>query len=405
MTAPLPAGATSARDPTAKNVTLLAICQGLAMSASSLTFTIMALVGYSLAEDKAYATLPIALQFLASTLTTIPASLIMRRLGRRVGLSIGAAIGVASGLVSAKAVFDASFPLLCLGGALYGVANAHAFYYRFAAADTASEAFKARAISLVLAGGVVAGFLGPQLAVWTQDLFAPVLFAGGFVALTGLSVLALAVLQFIEIPRMSASERREGGRPLLQIARTPVFLVAALAGMTGYGAMNLVMTSTPLAIIACNHPFEAAALVIQWHVVAMYLPSFVTGKLIDRFGWGRIIGLGALLILGCVLVNLSGQSVWQFWSALVLLGVGWNFMFVGGTALLTEAYRPAEKAKVQALNDFLVFGTVACTALASGQLFDGLGWQAVNLSVVVPILMAIAGVVWLSRQRVPQPAE
>ncbi|MGF1611621.1 MAG: MFS transporter [Kiloniellales bacterium] len=385
-----------------RNVVLLAICQGLAMSGSALIITVAALVGHSLAEDKALATLPLALQFAATMAATMPASLLMQRWGRRAGFSLGAGFALVSGLVSAQALFMSSFWLFCLGNALFGVATAHAFYYRFAAADTASPAFKSRAISLVLAGGLVAAFLGPELAKWSRDLFAPVLFAGGFLCIAGLALLSLVVLQFIDIPRPHAAERRQGGRPLLEIARQPEFAIAVLCAMVGYGAMNLVMTSTPLAVVACQHPFESAAFVIQWHVAAMFAPSFVTGHLIRRLGVLPVLTLGALLVLGCVAINLSGVAVIQFWSALVLLGVGWNFLFVGGTTLLTETYRPEERAKAQGLNDLLVFGTVALTALGSGMLFEAFGWQAVNLAVVAPVLLVGLGLAWLVRRRAAQ---
>ena len=396
-------GGSAAGDPTIKNVVLLSICQALAMSGTSLIMTVSALVGFSLAEDKALATLPLALQFAAMMAATAPASFLMQRLGRRAGFSLGALFGVAAGLLSAQAIFAADFALFCIGAALYGVAAAHAFYYRFAAADTASDAFKSRAISLVLAGGLVAAFLGPELAKWSRELFAPVLFAGGYLCIAVLSLLGLIVLQFIRIPRPSVEERRSSGRPLGEIVRQPSFFVAVLCAMIGYGAMNLVMTSTPLAMVACAHPFEAAAMVIQWHVVAMFAPSFFTGSLIHRFGVLPILGVGALLVLGCVAINLSGIEVAQFWSALVLLGLGWNFLFVGGTSLLTEAYRPEEKAKVQALNDLLVFGMVTATAFASGFLYNAFGWAAVNLGVIGPILGVLAVIVWFSRQRAAAP--
>ena len=391
------------RDPTVRNVVLLAICQGLAMSTSALTISVASLVGYSLAVDKSLATMPLFFQFAAVMVVTIPASLFMKRFGRRAGLSLGAAVGMVSGLLSAWAIFESSFTLFCVGAFLFGISVAHAFYYRFAAADTASATFKSKAIALVLAGGLVAAFLGPELAKWSKDLFAPVLFAGGYLAISVLLLASLVILQFIRIPRTLESMAR-GGRPLLEIVRQPRFIIAVLCATTGYGAMNLVMTATPLAVIACNHPFESAAFVIQWHVVAMFAPSFFTGHLIQRFGVAPLLIVGTLLILGCVAVNLSGVEVAQFWAALVLLGLGWNFLFVGATALLTETYRPAEKAKVQGLNDFLVFGTVALTALTSGALFDTLGWEAVNLAVVVPVLAAGAAALWLGRQHHPAAA-
>ena len=390
-------------DPTVRNVVLLAICHALAMSASAMTITMAALAGHLLAEDKGMATLPLAFQFLATMVVTIPTSLLMERIGRRAGFSLGAVCGIAAGLIAARGIFIDDFALFCLGSALFGVASAFAYFYRFAAADTASEAFKSKAISLVMAGGLVAAFLGPQLAVWTRELFAPVLFAGGYMAIAALAGLALLILQFIAIPKPSVAVRRNAGRPLLEIIRQRKFLVAVLAAITGYGGMNIVMTATPLAMMACNHPFESAALVIQWHAVGMFAPAFFTGHLIQRFGCERIIAIGGLLILGCVGVNLSGVAVWQFWLALFLLGIGWSFMFIGGTTLLTEVYRTEERAKIQGLNDLLVFGSVAVTAWSSGQIFDALGWQAVNLSLLLPVVLALGLALWLGRRRALAP--
>ena len=387
-------GSLLALGPATRNVVLLALCQGLAMSCNALSITVTALVGYSLAADKSLATLPLALQFVAMVATTIPASLFMQRFGRRAGLSLGAVIGIASGALGTHAVLQGAFLEFCVATLLFGVFSCHAQFYRFAAADATSADLRGRAISLVMAGGLVAAFLGPQLAVWSRDWLAPVLFAGGYLAVAAISVVILLVLQLLRIPPTSIDPASGSERPLSEIAGQPAFLLAALAAMVGYGAMNLVMTATPLAIVACQHPFETAALVIQWHVVGMFAPSFFTGHLIARFGVYRIIALGGILILGCVAVNLSGVEVFQFWSALVLLGLGWNFMFIGGTTLLTRTYRPAEKAKVQALNEFLVFGTVASTALGSGALFHALGWGAVNLAVLAPVAMTVVAAGW-----------
>ncbi|MDH3790477.1 MAG: MFS transporter [Rhodospirillales bacterium] len=387
------------RDPTAKNVILLALCQALGMSCSALIITITALIGFDLAPNKGLATLPLALQFLAMMSTAAPASFFMRRFGRRAGFSLGAAMGCIAGGLGMQAIFAQSFPLFCASSILFGAFAAHVQFYRFAAADTASEAYRSRAISLVLAGGLLAAFLGPELAKWSRDLFAPGLYAGGYLCIVGLALISLLLLQFIEIPRPAALERRDSGRPLSSIARQPAFVVAVLSAMVGYGAMNLVMTATPLAVVSHNHSFEAAAFVIQWHVVGMYAPSFFTGNLIHRFGVVPILALGAVLVLGCVAVNLSGTEVFHFWTALVLLGLGWNFLFVGGTTLLTDCYRPEERAKAQALNEFLVFGTVTCTALLSGALYNALGWQAVNLGVIAPLVLVLCAVLWLGRRR------
>jgi MFS family permease len=387
------------RDPTVKNVILLASCQALGMSSSALIITVTALVGYELAPHKVFATLPLALQFLAMMSSAAPASFFMWRFGRRAGFSLGAVLGCIAGGLGLQAIIAESFILFCVSSIVFGAFSAHVQFYRFAAADTASDAFRSRAISLVLAGGLLAAFLGPELAKWSRDLLAPALYAGGYLCIAGLALTSLVLLQFIEIPRPDAAERRNRGRPLWAIARQPAFAFAVLCAMVCYGAMNLVMTATPLAVVAHNHTFDAAALVIQWHVVGMYAPSFFTGHLIHRFGIVPMLALGAVLVLGCVAVNLAGTEVVHFWFALVLLGLGWNFLFVGGTTLLTECYRPEERAKAQALNEFLVFGTVTCTALLSGALYHALGWQAVNLGVIAPLVLVLCAVLWLGRRR------
>jgi MFS family permease len=387
------------RDPTAKNVVLLALCQASGMSCSALIITITALIGFDLAPNKGLATLPLALQFLAMMSTAAPASFFMRRFGRRAGFSLGATMGIAAGALGMQAIFAQSFVLFCTCSILFGAFAAHVQFYRFAAADTASEAYRSRAISLVLAGGLLAAFLGPQLATWSRGLFAPYLYAGGYLCIVALALTSLVLLQFIEIPRPPARQGGDSGRPLSVIARQPDFAVAVLCAMVGYGAMSLIMTATPLAVVAHDHSFEAAAFVIQWHVVGMYAPSFFTGHLIHRFGVVTILALGALLMLVCLVVNLSGTEEFHFWTALLLLGLGWNFLFVGGTTLLTDCYRPEERAKAQALNEFLVFGTVTCTALLSGALYNALGWQAVNLGVIAPLVVVLCAVLWLGRRR------
>jgi len=392
------------RDPSLRNVALLAFCQALSMTCLSLLITISALVGSLLAVDPALATLPLSLQFLGVLVTTIPASLLMERWGRRAGFSLGAVLGIVGGLLCTLAVFTADFLLLCFGSLLLGGFSAFSMYYRFAAADTASNAFKSRAISLVLAGGVLAAVAGPELAKHTRELFAPVAFAGGYAAIAALCLLSLAILQFIRIPRPPARVRGDSGRPLAVIARQPRFIVAVLCGMVAYGTMNLVMVSTPLAMIACDHPFETAAFVIQLHVLGMYVPSFFTGSLIARFGLPPVLLAGALLLLACVAVALTGIEVLNFAAGLVLLGLGWNLLYVGGSTLLTETHRPEEKAKVQAANEFLVFGVVTVTAFSSGALHEGLGWEWLNLVTVPAILAALVAVLWLVRvERRPQP--
>ncbi len=391
--------AASERDPTRRNVAVLAVCMALTMSCLSLLMTVSAVVGDMLAADPALATFPLALQFLAVLGSTIPASFFMQRFGRRAGFTVGAFCGFLGGLIAAAAVWYGSFLLLCVGSVFLGAMAVHGGFYRFAAADTASASFRPKAISLVMAGGIGAAILGPELAKQTRDLFEPLLFFGGYLAISVLNLVVMALLQLVRIPRPSRQTRATSGRPLLEIATQPTFIVAALAAMVGYGAMNLIMVPTPLAMLGCDHPFEVAAFVIQLHVLGMYAPSFFTGHLLHKFGHLPILGLGALLILACVAVNLAGVEVGHFSVALILLGLGWNFLFVGGTSLVTETYRVEEKAKVQALNDTLVWGTVAITAFSSGAVYNALGWQAVNLAVVLPLLAVLGALFWLGLRR------
>ncbi len=383
------------RDPTRKNVFLLAVCQALAMSGSSMLAAVAALAGFMIAEDKSLATLPVACQFLATMLSTIPASLIMRRIGRRAGFSIGQIFGMCGAVIAGYAIFEINFPLFVAGSFLIGVHNAFWQYYRFAAADTASEAFRARSISYVLAGGVVAAVVGPEVAKLSVDIFEPVKFAGSYAAFVMIVLISISVLQFIEIPRVSASERGTSGRALGAIARQPKLIVAVLSSMLGYAVMAMVMTATPLAMAVCGHAFNDTAFVIEWHMLGMFAPSFFMGHLISRFGSLNIIFFGVLLMVGALLTGLSGISVVQFWGALVLLGLGWNCMFVGGTTLLTETYKQAERAKTQALHDFLVFTAVAIGSFSSGKIQYELGWTWINLAMIPPMLAVFVAVLWL----------
>lgn len=378
-----------------RNVLLLALSQGLFMIGTSTMIAEAALVGYALAENKALATLPTGLQQLMVMVTAIPASFLMQRIGRRWGFTVGATFGVLGAAVATYGVFQASFVLFCLGTVLTGVYNGFGQFYRFAAVDGSTADWRSKAISYTLAGGVIAAIIGPELAKATKDSLAPVTYAGSFAALIGVAFVAMLVLQFIQIPTPSAAERSGGGRPLSEIARNPTFLVAVLAAMVGYGGMAFVMTVTPLAMVGHHHAFESAALVIQWHVLAMFAPSFFTGSLIARFGVLRIMTLGTLLFGAALAVNLSGTDVPRFWTGLVLIGVAWNFLYIGGTALLTQSYLPSEKAKVQAANDFLVFGSVAFCALSSGALHERYGWETLNLVLLPFIGATLAAVLWL----------
>jgi MFS family permease len=384
--------------PARRNVLILASCQALAMTGTTMVVAVGALTGAQLATDKGLATLPVALTFMFMMVATAPASLLMGRLGRRVGFTVGQTVGVVGASVATYAIFRENFLLFCVGSALLGVHNGFWQYLRFAAADTASEAFRSRAISYVMAGGVVAAIVGPELAKFSRAIFAPVLFAGCYVAIGFLCLIAILLLQGLHIPPPKLAGLA-GGRPVTAIVRQPVFIVAALAGMFGYSVMTLVMQATPLAMDSAHFHFDDAAFVIQGHVLGMFAPSFVTGHLIRRFGALNVILTGTFLYILCMTINLTGGGLMSFWISLLLLGIGWNFMFVGGTTLLTEAYTPAERAKTQAVNDFCVFGTVAVASYLSGALHHWLGWKAVNLGIALPMLVVFLAATWLLMYR------
>jgi MFS family permease len=382
-----------------RNIALLAICQALMMTCNSLVIATSALVGLALATDKWLATLPLGLQFLATMSLTLPASLLMKRLGRRAGFQLGALLGLAGALLCTYGIFAHSFVGFCGGAFLLGAFNAFGQYYRFAAADTATLQFRSQAISLVLAGGVVAAFAGPNLANWTRAMFDTALFAGSYASLIALYATSALVSSFIAIPPPAEAERRHSGRSLSDIMRQPDFIVAVLSAMIAYGVMNLLMTSTPLAMQHNGHSFGATAFVIEWHVLGMFAPGFVTGRLIKRAGLLNVMLAGSMLLGVCAGVNLLGVSVVHFWLGLLLLGIGWNFLFTGATTLLTEIYTAAEKAKVQGINDLLVFATVTLSAMSSGALHHSIGWAAVNLAVAPAIVLSLLAILWLRWRR------
>ncbi len=390
--------------PAQRNALLLAVCQALYMSGTSLMISTSPLVGHLLAEDKTLATLPIAVHHVGIMAATLPASFIMQRLGRRNGFLVGAAIGFTAALSAIYAVFAASFELFTLAILMAGFANGFAVFYRFAAADTAGEDFRAKAISWVMAGGLFAAFIGPEVAKATVDLFSPVLYAGAYAGLACFYVLTAIVVSMVQIPRPVTTKGASSGRPLGEILRQPACIVALLAGIFGYATMSLVMTSTPLAMYGCGFGFTDSATVIQFHIFAMFAPSFFTGNLIKRFGVLNIIGAGVAINLACVAVNLAGVDFLNFSVALVLLGIGWNFMFIGATTLLTTVHAPAERAKLQGMNDFLMFATTAAAAFSSGGLLNLLGWNVVNLSVVPLLGLVAVALVWLRLRRVPAAA-
>ncbi|HEY9644427.1 MAG TPA: MFS transporter [Coleofasciculaceae cyanobacterium] len=387
-----------------KTVALLALCQALAMTSSIVLFTTAALIGSTLATDKSLATLPLALLQLATMLTTIPAALILKRWGRKLGFMAGVWVGLGGAGVGIYAIFAGSFVLFSIATLLYGIFNGFVGYYRFAAADVATEAFRARAIAFVIAGGILAALLGPELATWTKD-WLPVTFAGGLVAIALLQILTLLLLSWVDLPPLTQPKHQEAGRSLGAIVQQPVFIVAALGSMIGYGVMALLMTATPLAMVSAHHPFHTAASVIQWHVLGMFTPSLFTGYLIARFGVLTIILIGIFFNGLCVAINLAGTNAPHFFGALLLLGIGWNFMFIGSTTLLTQSYTPTERAKTQATHDFLMLSFVAFTTFLSGQLLNDLGWAAVNYTGLTLIGVALVAVLYLWQQRSGLPSK
>lgn len=373
-----------------RNVAVLIAAQAILGSQMPVIMILGGLAGQMLADDKALATLPISMLVLVSMFAAPTISAIMGRYGRQLGFLIGALAGFIGSAMQAYAMIIGSFELLVGGGAVSGIyMGAHGFY-RFAATDTASADFRPKAISWVLAGGLLSAIVGPELAKYSRDLLAPIPFAGAYVAAAGLNVVGVLLFLGLSIPTPPRPKKGAGtGRPLWQIVKQPRVAVSMLCAMVSYALMNLVMTSTPLAIVACGYNPDDAAGVVQAHVLAMFAPSFFTGNLIARFGAPKIITLGLVLLAACGAVALSGIELEQFYAALILLGVGWNFSFIGATAMLAGAHTEEERAKVQGLNDFLVFGLVAVASFSSGALMDQMGWEAVNLA-MVPFL-ALAG--------------
>lgn len=371
------------------NVLRLAAAQALTGANSAVIFATGSIVGATLAPNVSLATVPLSMYVLGMAAGTLPTGWISRAYGRRVAFFIGTGCGALTGALGALAILRGQFRLFCLATFLGGLYGAVAQSYRFAAADGASAAFRPKAVSWVMAGGVFAGVLGPQLVQWTMDIWPPYLFAFSFVVQAAVALVAMAVLAGVDAPRPAAADLH-GGRPLLEIARHPRFLAAALCGVVAYPIMNLVMTSAPLAMQMCGLSVSDSNFGIQWHIVAMYGPSFFTGSLISRFGAPRIVALGLVMEAAAAGIGLSGLSALHFWATLVVLGIGWNFAFVGASALVLETHRPAERNKVQAFNDFLVFGMMAIASFASGQLLANFGWNAVNLVVFPPVLLGLA---------------
>jgi len=380
---------------TSRNIGLLAACQALLFTNNSTLIAINGLAGLALAPYAGLATMTIACWVLGGALATMPASLHMKRVGRQACLTRGTFWGIGGALICASAIYLQSFWLLCFGTLVWGVYNAYGQYYRFAAADASTPEYRPTAISLVLAGGLVGGIIGPTLSRWTVDLLDKK-FMGAYLVLIVVAIATMVLLRFIDIPAPSAAERAASGRPLREIAAQPKFIIAVLSAAIGYGVMNFLMSSTPIAMQICGHPFSAATFIISSHIVGMFGPSFFTGHLIKRFGVLNVMLAGAAINLVCIAVALSGITIAHFWWSLVLLGVGWNFLYTGGTTLLTETYRPEEKAKAQGTNDQCIFIMMLISSFSSGLTVTTAGWSRVNILALPLIAIVAAALIWFT---------
>jgi MFS family permease len=384
-----------------RTVAALATAQAVKNSGAAVVVVTAPLVGAALASDEALATIPLAALPLAAVTCTIPAAWLMLRIGRKLSFMLSTGLGIGGCLLAWMSISSGRFWLFVLSVALIGAFNAVGNYFRFAAADSVPKPERGRAVGYVLVGGVVAALVGPNLANAARSSIDGAPFAGSYAAMIPLYVLAFVALSLTSLPKDSetkSTEATNGGRPLRAIVSQPRYIVAVTCATLGYAGMSLVMTATPLAMQHNAHAFSDTAFVIQWHVLGMFAPSFVTGELIRRFGVLPIMSFGALLGFGCVLTNLVGTSVWHFWLALLLLGLSWNFLFVGGTTLLTETYRPSERAQAQATNDFVVFSVVAVASLSAGALHHAFGWEAVNIAALPMYAIALLSIGWCARQ-------
>ncbi|RTR01072.1 MFS transporter [Halomonas nitroreducens] len=387
-------------------VPLLSLCQALLVSGNILLIAVSPLIGAQLAPAPAWSTAPVATQWLGLMCATIPASLIMARLGRRRGFVLGNLLGLAGAALAVAALHSQQFPLFLVATWLIGIGIGFGQLYRFAAVEAAPAGGRDRAIGMVMGGGVLAAFFGPWLARHSHAL-ADTPYLGSFIGLGVLYLCALALLAFIRLPEPPRDDAVGECRPLAEIVKQPIFVLAVVSAMVGYGVMNLAMTATPLAMAEAGHTFDHVATTIQWHVVAMFLPSFVTGRLTAWFGASRMIGGGCLLLIASALVAQIDAGLAGFYTGLILLGLGWNFTFLPATGLLTEAHRPIEKARTQAANEFLVFSTVAITALLAGHAADALGWPRLN-ALMIPLCtvpLALLGARHLALRGRPQVGE
>jgi MFS family permease len=366
-----------------RNVFLLTLAQALLASAGPIVFSVGGLAGYNLlGQDKSLATAPLTGFNVGVALGAVLVAIAARLVGRAHGFMVGALVGAGGGLVAAIALFRSDFWLFAFGFLLVGISSGFAQKIRFAAADASPSFYKPRAISWILAGGVLSAMLGPQVVILTRDLFAPVMFAGAFVALVPLCGAAILLFFFLRLPDHKAAGAASGepARPLGEIVLTQRFLTGMICGISTYALMTFMMTGAPLAmVIGCGFSPDLATLGIQWHVLAMFAPSFVTGMLIQRFGSEVVVAAGLVILMACAGIAHMGIELWNFWGALILLGVGWNFGFIGSTAIVASSYRPHEADKVQGFHDIILFGTVALASFSSGKVFTAYGWQAINM--------------------------
>ncbi|MFC7067061.1 MFS transporter [Brucella rhizosphaerae] len=383
-----------------RNIFVLTAAQALGAASPPIIISLGGLVGQQLSSDPALVTLPVSLFNLGLALGTLPAALIMRSFGRRNGYLLGACFGMSAGLVATFGIFTASFVIFCIGTFIAGFYAAYVQSYRFAATDAATGPLRARAISWVMVGGLIAAIIGPQLVIWTRDALPDTPYAGSFLSQAVLALMAIPVLMLLRSPKAARSANAgSNGRPLKEILLNPRYMLAVASGVVSYGLMTFVMTAAPIAMVGHGHSVNHAALGIQWHVLAMFGPSFFTGMLITRFGKERVTAVGLLIIALSAIVALSGLDLTHFWMSLILLGIGWNFGFIGATAMVAECHTPEERGKAQGANDFLVFGTVACASFFAGSLLHSSGWETINWLIFPAVALILVPLVWQSARK------
>ncbi len=386
-----------------KNLVLLILCQGLFLTNNVTFIAINGLVGLSLAPISWMATLPVMGYVVGAAFSTSIVAKSQNRFGRKISFQLGLLVAMLSALLCAYAALSRNFWLLVLGTFIAGYYSANGQLYRFAAAELTEASQRDKAVSWVLAGGILGAVIGPNLASWTRDFFSTA-FLGAYLTLSIAALIGIGVMQFIHFPEEFKTQHSlSDGRPLKSILQQPVFMVAVIGASLGYGVMNLLMAATPLAMQICGLPFSDTALVLEWHVIGMFAPGFFTGSLIQRFGALKMMGVGVCLNFLCIFIALTGVDLHQFLIALFLLGVGWNFLFTGSTSLAMTAYHSNERDKAQASINFFVFGTMAFTSFGSGALVTSQGWNILNLGSLIPVIITAMALIWLTSQNKKQP--